>query len=146
MPFTVRIATHFSKKSTQQSASKIKRLSKKSADLVNSTRSCIRYYERESSPKVKKSLGNTSFQGTFICTSLKLPLRLALLNTLTAVRSRHGSDSPPDCHSLPCRASLPLTSGGGRRAYVFFTVCAFFYSLSTCIYGCFLGILYSVSK
>ena len=33
---------------------------------------------------------------------------------LAAARSRHGSDSPPDCHSLPCRHCATLESFKGR--------------------------------
>ncbi len=35
---------------------------------------------------------------------------------LAAARSRHGSDSPPDCHSLPCRHCATLKGKADKKS------------------------------
>ena len=58
---------------------------------------------------------------------------VAMRQRLAAARSRHGSDSPPDCHSLPCRhcatlkgkpwsISADFTARCGHRALL---ICSF---------------------
>ena len=46
--------------------------------------------------------------------NLSLSQNLAVLPFLAVARSRRGSDSPQDCHSLPRRASLPSSEGAER--------------------------------
>ena len=46
--------------------------------------------------------------------SLSLSPPPQAVHRIAAARSRHGSDSPPDCHSLPCRHCATLESFKGR--------------------------------